>query len=384
MAYWLCDQRRQQKSVPVMRFDPRFWTVNFPRPMMASVVTTGPESLRADAIFYRSDDLAGLIWDSADHWDHPLLAYETNRDYRRLTMKFRWRSAGIIPLDAVNGPTLTINGRDATGVAKSWYIRLWNYAVGTPEDAEIMLDFSNLQGGFLLPQEADPVFAGDIDQIFISLIPPGYTGLPGNLPAPVEAWVELTGIRCDGAGVMLDTGDVMMPEHDLKMATGYDDAYNQTPARLLRAVTGLGYREDIVHYVGMSHFMRLARPVDGSLEAASPGELCAPAALWHRNFFERAAIDGLEVVASLSYELFDAYCPEEWKQRASDGAPALTGWEPPSTLLSPVHVEAMGYLQAVARAFVAVGAAAAQAAKSAAQASAASHVRPAGVPPGAN
>ena len=219
-----------------MRFDPRFWTVNFPRPMMASVVTTGPESLRADAIFYRSDDLAGLIWDSADHWDHPLLAYETNRDYRRLTMKFRWRSAGIMPLDAVNGPTLTINGRDATGAAKSWYIRLWNYAVGTPEDAEIMLDFSNLEGGFLLPQEADPVFAGDIDQIFISLIPPGYTGLPGNLPAPVEAWVELTQIRCDGAGVMLDTGDVMMPEHDLKMATGYDDAYNQTPARLVRQI----------------------------------------------------------------------------------------------------------------------------------------------------
>jgi hypothetical protein len=53
MAYWLCDKRRQQKSSPVMRFDPRFWTVNFPRPMMASVVTTGPESLRAEAVFYR-------------------------------------------------------------------------------------------------------------------------------------------------------------------------------------------------------------------------------------------------------------------------------------------------------------------------------------------
>lgn len=221
MAYWLCEQRRQQKSVPVMRFDPRFWTVNFPRPMMASVITTGPESLRADATFYRSDDLAGLIWDSVDQWDHPLLAYETNGDYRRLTMTFRWRSAGIMPLDAVNGPTLTINGRDAAGAAKSWYVRLWNYAVGTPEDAEIALDFSNLQGGFLLPDEAEPVFAGDIDQIFISLVPLGYTGLPGNLSAPVEAWAELTEIRCDGAGVMLDTGDVMIAEHDLKMATGY-------------------------------------------------------------------------------------------------------------------------------------------------------------------
>ena len=118
MPYWLCDQRRAQKSVPVMRFDPRFWTVNFPRPMMASVVTTGPESLRADAVFYKSDDLAGLIWDSEDHWDHPLLSYETNRDYRRLTVSFRWRSQGIMPLDAINGPTLTISGRDAAGQAK--------------------------------------------------------------------------------------------------------------------------------------------------------------------------------------------------------------------------------------------------------------------------
>jgi uncharacterized protein (TIGR02217 family) len=352
MAYWLCDQRRQQKSVPVMRFDPRFWTVNFPRPMMASVVTTGPESLRADAIFYRSDDLAGLIWDSADHWDHPLLAYETNRDYRRLTMKFRWRSAGIIPLDAVNGPTLTINGRDATGAAKSWYVRLWNYAVGTPEDAEIMLDFSNLQGGFLLPQEADPVFAGDIDQIFISLIPPGYTGLPGNLPAPVEAWVELTQIRCDGAGVMLDTGDVMIPEHDLKMATGYDDAYNQTPARLVRQIHALGYRQTINHYVGMSHYFRLEPLGNEHYVSLAGGALNAPCRAWHRNFAALAKLLGFDLIFSLSYELFDAHCWNDWKQRAENGDRALTGWVPPSTLLSPAHIGAMNYLKAVARAFV--------------------------------
>ena len=133
MPYWLCDQRRQQKSTPVMRFDPRFWTVNFTRPMMASVVTRGPESLRADAVFYQSDDLAGLIWDSEDAWDHPLLAYETNRDYRRLTVSFRWKSQGIMPLDAINGPTLTISGRNAGGQAKSWYVRLWNYATGNSD-----------------------------------------------------------------------------------------------------------------------------------------------------------------------------------------------------------------------------------------------------------
>jgi hypothetical protein len=39
---------------------------------------------------------------------------------------------------------------------------------------------------------------------------------------------------------MLEIGDVMVPPHGLAMCTGYDDAYNMTPARLLRQVRGLG------------------------------------------------------------------------------------------------------------------------------------------------
>lgn len=352
MAYWLCDKRRRQKSSPVMRFDPRFWTVNFPRPMMASVVTTGPESLRADAVFYKSDDLAGLIWESEDKWDHPLLAYQTNRDYRRLTVSFRWRSQGIMPLDAINGPTLTISGRDAAGQAKSWYVRLWNYATGTPDDAQITLKFSELYGGFLLPGEADPVYAGDIDQMFISLPPPGYTGLPGNLAAPVEGWAELSEIGCDGEGVMLDTGDVMLPEHDLKMATGYDDGYNQTPARLVRQIHALGYRDCINHYVGMSHYFRLEPAGEGHYVSLTGGALNAPCREWHRSFAGEAKKFGFELIFSLSYELFDAHCWNDWKQRAENGDPALTGWVPPSTLLSPANAGAMGFLRSIARAFV--------------------------------
>ena len=64
------------------------------------------------------------------------------------------------------------------------------------------------------------------------------------------------------------------------------------------------------------------------------------------------------MILSLSYELFDAYCPAAWKQRAWDGAPALTGWEPPSTLLSPANDAAMAYLRVVARAFAGVARAA--------------------------
>jgi uncharacterized protein (TIGR02217 family) len=352
MGYWLCDRRGGQDASFVKRFDARFWTVDFPRPMMASVVTTAPDALRVDAVFYGRSDLAGLIWWAEDLYDHPLLAYETDRDFRRCQLRFRWRSAGVIPLDAIDGPTLTIEGRDEAGVARSWYVRLWNYAEGAPEDALISLDFGALQAGFTLPGE--PVWAGDVDRMFISLVSPGYDEGGGDLPAPVEGWAELSDIRCDGSGSVLEIGDVLVPEHKLRIATGYDDAYDVTPARLLRNALGLGYRKLINHYVGMSHYARLS----GGLASAEGGALNGPCAAWHRDFCARAKALGYEVVLSLSYELFDEYCPEAWKQRAADGSPALTGWVPPSTLLSPANGAAMAYLQSVATAFVGIAQAA--------------------------
>jgi uncharacterized protein (TIGR02217 family) len=345
------------------RFDPRFWTVDFARPMMASVTSAAPGALRVEAVFYRKQDLAGLIWEAEDRWDHPLLAYETKRDFRHMQLSFRWRSGGVKPLDALHGPTLTIEGRDAAGNPRAWYVRLWNYATGTGEDAVVTLDFDALAGGFLLPGEADPVWAGDIDRMFISLVPPDYDGGEAGLAAPAAGWAEMSAIAASGSGSVLAIGDVVMPELDpakggLGIASGYDDSYHLTPARLVRQVVQLGYRGDIVHYVGMSHYMRIEAAADGFHASVAGGALNAPCAAWHTGFASACRDVGLGVIWSLSYELFDAYCHDDWKQRASDGAPALTGWEPPSTLLSPANAAAMGYLQLVARAFVAIGAAA--------------------------
>lgn len=355
MAYWLAERRKGQDFDYIQRFDPRFWTVNFPRPMMASAVTTAPDALRVEAVFHHSDELAGLIWDSADTLDHPLLAYRTERDYDHCALSFRWRSQGIMPLDAVNGPTLTIEGRDAAGNSRSWYVRLWNYAEGTPEDAAVRIDFTALDGGFLLPGEADPVHPGDIDRMFISLVPPGYDMLGTRFAEPQEGWVELTQIRCDGERAVIEIGDVQLPPHAMSLATAYDDSFNQTPARLLRQVRSLGYAGPINHYVGMSHYFRLEANGDGLyVSLAGPSPLNAPCAAWHRDYAAKARDAGYGLIFSLSYELFDAHCWNDWKQRAENGDPALTGWVPPSALLSPAHAGAMGYLQAVGRAFAAI------------------------------
>ena len=352
MAYWLANSDGNQHKGVIKRFDPRFWSINFPRPMMAALTTTAPDALRVDAVFYNQDDLAGLIWEAEDRFDHPLLAYETARDFRGCRLSFDWQASNIAALAAINGPTLTIEGRDAAGAARSWFVRLSNYAVGN----RISLDFAALDGGFLLPDEADPVFAGDVDRLFISLVPPGFNASGGVLAVPIEASLSLTNIRCDGPASVLSVGDVIVPAHDLAIASGYDDSYNLAPARLLRNILALGYRGTINHYVGMSHYFRLEAVSGGLYVSSAGGTLNVACAAWHADFAARAKALGYDLIISLSYELFDEHCWNDWKQRAFNGDPALTGYTPPSALLSPANSNAMAYLQAVARAFMFIAA----------------------------
>ena len=350
MAFWLASKRRKQHSDWIPRFDPRFWTVNFPRPMMASVVSTSHEAMRVDCEFHYEGELAGLIWESEDTLDHPLLAYETRRDYAHTVLSFRWRSSGLIALDQPHGPTLTIEGRDASGTERAWYVRLWNYAEGSPTDAVVTLPFSELQSGYVLPGET--VHPTDIDRMFISLAPQGYVeGSRARLSGRVTAWAEVSDMVCEGDHAMLEVGDIMLPAHGEQMATAYDDSFNQTPARLLRQVEGLGYRGRIVHYVGMSHYYRLA----GNVERVQyGGQLCGPCEAWHADFFARAVAMGYAPITSLSFELLAQHCPAWWRQRDWDGNFAETGWDPPSGLLSPLIGDAMSFLQSIAAQFVAL------------------------------
>jgi uncharacterized protein (TIGR02217 family) len=355
MAYWLARGESARRSGFVKRFDPRFWTVNFPRPMMAAVTTLAADALRVDAVFYKANDLAGLIWEAEDRFDHVFTAYETSRDFRGCRLSFRWRSGELVPLDGVNGPTLTIEGRDANGAARTWFVRLWNYASGAGEDALVSLDFDALAGGWA---KEDPVWAGDVDRMFVSLVAAGYSGADAPLAAPAEGWAELSGIACDGAGSVLGIGDTLVPEHRLRIATAYDDLYHVTPERVLRNALHLGYRGALDHYVGMSHYFRLEALGSGFYVSLAGGVLNGPCATWHRDFAARAKALGYAPIFSLSYELLDQHCWNDWKQRAADGSPALTGWAPPSALLSPAHAGAMGYLREVAQAFAEIAAAA--------------------------
>ena len=76
---------------------------------------------------------------------------------------------------------------------------MWNYAVGSPTDAVITLDFAALDGGYILPAEADRVHPRQIDRMFISMVAPEYAYLDETAyTVPIEAWVEMTEIECTG------------------------------------------------------------------------------------------------------------------------------------------------------------------------------------------
>jgi uncharacterized protein (TIGR02217 family) len=330
----------------VKRFAPADWTVDFPRGAMASTVTSADErGLAVEAQFLRKGDLIGLIYESEDRHSHPARARETRRDFSHCQLSFRWKSTGLIALDAVNGPTLTIEGRDAAGQPKSWFVRLWNYASGSSTDAFIMLDFDEIDGGYLLPDEADPVYPKDIDRMFFSLVPPAYVAGSGELlGVPAGARLEISEIDCGGSGSVIAVGDAWAPQHGFGACTAFDDMYNLAPERVVRATEAAGFRGTINHYVGMSHYPALAP--DGLVDPTQGMNVAALA--WHRDFARAAKARGFDIIWSLSYELLDMFCPAGWKQRACDGVAAATGYDPPSTLLSPANAEAMAYLGQIA------------------------------------
>jgi uncharacterized protein (TIGR02217 family) len=352
MNLWFTRPDAKISRTFVKRFDPLHWTVDFPRGTIASAVTTPDgHGLSVQCEFLHEGDLVGIIWESADKHAHPAHARETSVDYSNCTLSFHWQSSGVIPLDAVNGPTLTIEGTDAAGNAQVWLVRLWNYATGTAESADITIDFNALDGGFSLPADAIRVDPTRIDRMFISLVAPGYvSGSQAAFVAPVQGSATISNLVCDGAGSVLAINDAVVPEHELRIATGYDDLYNLPPERVVQAAERLGYRGVINHYVGMSHYFAL----DGSAALDAGRTLNGPALAWHREFARAAKAHGYEVIWSISYEVLAMFCPEAWKQRAFDGSAGLTGWDPPSALLSPANAEAIGFLKRVAAELVGI------------------------------
>lgn len=340
------------------RFDPIFWTCNFPSTMMASVRVMAAGTIQLDAVFHERGHLAGLIWESEDSLDHATTAYDTNRDYRGCTLSFDYELLGDVrAVDEIGGVTLTIEGRNSSGLPMTTYVLLYHCRTsGDGVSGHCVLDFDDLPGGY---DGGDHVYAGDIDRMFLSFVPGNFEeGSTERLGAPIEGSLTLSNMVVSGSNSTLTCGLGPGGVHRLRMANGYDDTYNVAPARIVRNCGLLGYKGEFNHYVGMSHYFDWAWSSGESRYVAQDisSPLNTPCRLWHENLAQQLRAADMTLILSLSYEMLNSFVPADWRQKDSDGQPALTGWEPPSSLISPCHSDAMSYLQRVAKQFASIAA----------------------------
>ena len=328
-------------SGTIRRFEPAYWTVNFPISMMATVITTGPNSLRVKALFRRAGDLMGLIWEVEDRDSAGTFAYPRRKDFRGCVLQFDWQSSGVRALDEAQGPNLVVE----TYAGATFNIRLWNYAIsGTPDNCRIRMVFDETTQGGFAPEI--PIPWDDVKRMFISLVPDAY--IEGSL-APIgesAAQVDLTNITVSGPNSTLPMRTEPLPAHELRMTDGYDNAYPFSPERLVDQCHALGYRGPYVLYMGISKFHSLSWNASEERYIVDPAKprLNAPSVQWLEDFFARLHAKGYTIIISVSFEILGMFMPDSWNQRDFLGRVARTGWEPPSGLIRPTSDEGLTYL----------------------------------------
>jgi uncharacterized protein (TIGR02217 family) len=361
MSY-LVPQQPRTFNTTIRKFEPAFMDVDFDISAVATVVTTGPNAFTLKGILRELSNLVGLFWRSKDKWGHPLYSYEQDSDWSNCTWAFDLTYTNCPTInDAANGGLnrLTMTVTDLSG--KPYFVYLQNYmTAGSPSSrtGSFRLPFPNVFAGIL----ADGVIPWDfIDNVFIGFVPPGYT--PGSqtpLTPEVEFEAVFTNVSVTGTNSTVGYNNAGLPAHDLYIADGYADSYPMTPARVVEQIVNLGYRGQVVLYVGFTQFLSLTWNAGESrfiIDTAKP-TLNVPTQQWVTDFCARLAARGVAVIISVSFELLKEYCPLAWAQYDWKGQQSESGWSPSSTFVSPSSVDGMNYLRDVAVDFVGLSVAA--------------------------
>jgi len=348
---------------PVRRFEPMYWHINMPLSISASIITTGPDGVKLDAILRRVNDIVGMKWSSKDEWDHLQIGYLQTNNYVNCSWEFDFEVTGLPGLDegaeVSEVPGIIMTVKDDEGV--DYYIRLVNYLEsGTAAAGHIRLNFSGspVYGGYNIEDAGQRVSVpwDRIVEFSIGLAPPEYDREDDSpLEEPLAVTLELSNISVTGDNAYVPRRSSGPPATSVRMCDGYDDSYNLTPERIVEALTYLGYSGQYVVYIGASHLHDLVWDEGEDNFRINPSvPVALPVRSWFSDFFERLLAADFVPVISQSYEAYGEFCPIAWRQQSAastsdpDGPYAQTGWDPPSTLLSPCNTDAMGYLRDVA------------------------------------
>ena len=316
--------------------------------MVATVVTqlspAGSREMLTSCVFRTTGDLAGLLWDSTDTHSHPYYQYGTNLDYSTTVWQFDFAITNLIPIDQLNGLTLTVTHSDSS----QNFIRLYNYLIaGGPTAGTIRLPFASVMGGF---NATNPVDWTNITEMQISLVPTNYAsgGTTPIVPPAGEASLLMSNFEVSGPALTQDRTQV--PAHDVRMTDDFDDSGTLTPERILTQIYWLGYRYWYNLYLGTGHHHQLAWSSSEGRFVVDPTQppVNAASRAWLTSCFAQcSALGFVSVIISQSLEILQTTIPLAWRQMDYSGAPALTGYTPPSALISPSVTAALDYIVAV-------------------------------------
>lgn len=328
------------------KFEPAYWTVNFNTACAGALTTPGADEMKVTINFRTEGDLVGLIWESADTISHPLCRYKTSNDYSSNKIEFDLVMVGIAPIDAEIPPTLTVEHIDGSFS----YVRLFNYTTSLAPDGlsgHVSLDFASVFGGWTA---TDAVDWTSVKRMFISLIPEAYVA-SSTTPLPAEVVAEFHATNIVVTGPEIVKFNVAAAAHRLRIADGYDDSYNLTPARIVDSMHGLGYRDWYNIYIGLSHHHAVTWNSGEARFVVDPSKpaVAEAARAWWEDMVTKLVAKGFDkIVVSVSYEIIHYLMPSDWYQRDHAGVPGESGWVPPSRFISPCRTDALDYLAGVA------------------------------------
>ncbi len=370
-------------SSDIYKFKPKYLTTDFNFEMMGTTVTQDDHTFSSVGNFRTNKDLVGMTWETEDTLSHRDLKYPTDADFSGVILEYEYSISGCTELmNSGTSPVITIE----TNSGDIYYVRLWNYVVDRPLDdwevgasdyyettirfpegrnsgnangqiGSVVLDFDNLYAGWspfywqstcigedefenpiysdewLPSPDWEKVPVNDIKTIMWSFVPQGYNWKNDQmtyLDDSFEYRISFSNWNVFG-NTYLRSEQPKQQTQDLRLCDDYDDIYNLTPERVISEYDKLGYGEIVNFYIGASHFYD-KRYNGHQMEMITDYPFNLAFESWYKDYIKRISERNMDIIHSVSMESVDA--PEEWWQRAWDGTPGSTMWQPTPHLLS--------------------------------------------------
>lgn len=323
-------------------FTPMYWTVVGQRTSSYSIITNSYGSnkyIEVNAILRSNKDLVGVLWESFDKLSHKNLKRNTLIDYSGTVFKFSLETS-----DSIDNIQLAIR----TDKIIPDHVDLSAYVVNEEGGVyDIVIDFDTVKGG---SAQTDSINVESISNISFIISSDGYSKEDEFSPygSNVEVKILISNIECNKT---IDINGLNVVEHKVSMCTSYDDDMQFSPEYIVNSILKLGYTSGVNHYCGMStYYNKIWNSTENRFRLitdGSTGTINLATRAWHLSYAELLKKNDIPVIFSISYELFSESCPYEWTQRDWFDEFGVTGYTPPSYLLSPCNDDAMNWLKEV-------------------------------------